>query len=136
MTPELIELSKQAAEVLGVPACKKWAIGYEPDYGPIYDETKTVWLVEDSGRCADIANDRMLATTHSQDTIHVWYEGFYKKGDIFAYEDEVCWYEGFYKKGGIFDYEVEVYLADHNGDRSQAWRVAVLKAVIEQEKGK
>ena len=112
---ELIELSKQAAEVLGVPACKKWAIGYEPDYGPIYDETKTKWLAEDSERCADIAADKMLDITHSRDTIHVWYENIYKKGDIAAYD-------------------VEVYLEDYNDDRKQAWRVAVLKAVIEQGK--
>lgn len=42
MIPELIELSKQAAEVLGVPA---W--DYISDYAA-YNDDKT-WLVEDSG---------------------------------------------------------------------------------------
>lgn len=114
MTTDLIELSKQAAEVLGIEPKEIY-----PSHFSFTDKTihsfSTLWLAEDIGRCAEIAADRMLDTTHSKGAVIVWYWNTYKKGDIAAYD-------------------VEVYLADHNGDREQAWRVAVLKAVIEQEK--
>lgn len=103
MTPELIELSKQAAEVLGIPQT-------------IYDHNKTrnlvVWLAEDSGRCAEIAADKRIGTIYYQNdfVIATWI-------DI----------DGDYRKTTVF-------LADHNNNRLKTWRVAVLKAVIEQGK--
>lgn len=109
MTTDLIELSNKAAEVLGVPASVPVYAGDHPEIGPIYDN---IWLAEDSGRCADIAADRRIGTVHYKDdcVITTWIN-----------EDE--------------DYcKTIVLLADHNGDRKQAWRVAVLKAVIEQGK--
>lgn len=93
---ELIELSKQAAEVLGIEAYvqgnKDWI------------HRSITWLAEDSGRCAEIAADKSIDTT--------WYD----EGVQTLWSDEIEFY------------------SDHNGDRLNTWRVAVLKAVIEQGK--
>lgn len=106
MTTDIIELSKQAAEVLGIPPT-------------IYDLNKTrnlvVWLAEDSGRCAEIAAERSISTDFSVPNFpSASFKG--SEGGI-----------------GYTSYIVED-IADHNGDRKQAWRVAVLRAVIKQGK--
>jgi hypothetical protein len=96
---ELIELSKQAAEVLGIEPKEIY-----PSHFSFTDKTihgfSTLWLAEDSGRCADIAADRLIHVYHDDYSVATNYRGRFM-------------------------------LADHNGDRKQAWRVAVLKAVIE-----
>lgn len=97
-TDQIIELSKQAAEVLGVPAF------YQPnvitrDIGRL--ATGKLWLAEDAGRCADIANDRLIDVYHDDYSVATNYRG-------------------------------RTMLSDHNNDRLTTWRVAVLKAVIEQ----
>lgn len=110
MTTDIIELSKKAAEVLGVSACKKWTIGYEADCGKIYNETKTKWLAEDAGRCAEIAAGRRISTNlTSPDFV------------------ETYWWT---KDKRLLS--AQVLLSDYNNNRLKAWRVAVLKAVIEQ----
>lgn len=53
MTTDIIQLSKQVAEVLGVP-----------DRRFVYHEW--LYLAEDAGRCAEIAADRRISLIQSQ----------------------------------------------------------------------
>lgn len=110
MKPDLIELSKQAAEVLGELAITTRSY-FDDDIGGYIDED--YWLAEDSGRCAEIAADKKINT--------YWYLA--NESIEIQLFDDPDW---------IF---VEVSLADYNGDRHAAWRAAVLMAVIEQAKG-
>lgn len=110
MTTDLIELSKQAAEVLGIEPKEIY-----PSHFIFSDKTShsssTTWLAEDNGRCAEIANGRMLNTRHYTDAVMV------------EYVDE-----------SLIAYRRTVYLSSCHGDRNAAWRVAVLETVIEQGK--
>lgn len=111
MTPELIELSKQAAEVLGIEPMEIY-----PSHFCFADKTthgsSTTWLAEDSGRCADIAIERGINTM--------------------VYDRDVdCWFDN---QVYVKIKHISVEFADHNGDKKAAWREAVLKAVIEQDR--
>lgn len=113
MTTDIIELSKQAAEVLGVPEKRSYPIAvYGNSMHQFNVKYKELWLAEDSGRCAEIAADRMIAITHY---------------------DHDCVIAG-WRNAHLVSVTLGVKLSDHNNDRKQAWRIAVLKAVIEQGK--
>lgn len=107
MTTDIIELSKQVAEVLGVPP-------YTDYWKNLSDEEfslKIVYLAEDSGRCADIANSKRMDTLHYVDAV------------VVEHVDDNNKFHRLYE-----------YLLDHNSDRLRAYCVAVCKAVIEQGK--
>lgn len=111
MTQELIELSKQAAEVLGIEPKEIY-----PSHFSFTDKTihsfSTLWLAEDSGRCAEIAVDRGMAIDMLSWPAQATVKYLSKNRDEYVSEN----------------------YSDHNGDRHQAWRLAVLKAVIEHGK--
>lgn len=104
MTTDIIELSKQVAEVLKVPETRD-----------VWDENRLIprpiWLAEDSGRCAEIAADKLIDTTHFSDKVRAHWIG---------------------KPFGLKKYDA--YLADHNNERIKAYCVAVCRAVLEQAK--
>lgn len=108
MTTDIIELSKQAAEVLGVPAF----VSDNSQHGDNKYGFVDVWLAEDAGRCAKIAADKRLDVLHKDDRVSA----------------------GVYTDNGYKPF-VGAYLADHNNDRLKAYCVAVCRAVIEQAKG-
>lgn len=112
MTSEdLIELSKQAAEVLGIPA-KRFELNDEINEIDEFSVTySSLWLVEDNKQCADIANSWMLNTFQYTDAVRV------EHIDEFL---DVC--------------GQTAYLSDHQGNRDAAWRAAVLKTIVEQGK--
>lgn len=107
MTTDIIELSKQVAEILGRPAFT------EHEYDCIQSECPPVtWLVDDPGACAEIAADRRISTNYKHSQIVS--ASYPTEENVFG-----CLYEE---------------LADHNNERIKAYCVAVCKAVIEQAK--
>lgn len=110
MTTDIIELSKQAAEVLGVPASVKIA-GSSSCIKDLYSD---IWLAEDAGRCAEIAADKRISTIQCEED----------DGKVRAF-----WYD----HRGDWRYKDE-HLADHNNERIKAYCVAVCKAILEQAK--
>lgn len=102
---EKIEISKQAAEIVGRPAFRSI---YKADHKIKF----SVWLVDDHGACAEIAADRRISTLQDVDT----------------YVD-ARWY----LKDGYGWRNVIAQLADFPS-RIEATSWAICEAVIEQDK--
>lgn len=108
MTTDLIELSKQAAEVLGVPAFRNIVTHHGDDVWG----REELYLAQDHARCAEIAADKRINIEHYDSSIHsVWHV-----------------------EGKLLERFLFVNLADHNNNRLEAYCVAVCKTVLEQAK--
>lgn len=108
---EKIEISKQAAEILGREHTTKFISGCEPPN--LYMHAEKVWdeilLVDDHGACAEIAADRRFDITHTD--LSVTAGGW-----------------------GKTQYHVATVSVEDFPSRIEATSWAILKAVIEQSK--
>lgn len=108
MTDKYIEISKEAAEAAGVPACVYMSPTFRYEQVPM-------WLVHDNGACAELAAEYRISQDHSLEhcvTVNYRPPPFAKF---------------------TLDNQTEK-LSDHNNDRMLATNYAILSAVIEINK--